>query len=164
MEIRRASRKDAGNLAALFNHVEDSGYMLFNPGERKATAKQMEKQLEQIEKNPSSIVLVSASGNELTGYLILLGNQMGRTRHSAKIVIGIHEQVRGKGIGTKLFQKMEEHARTNEIRRLELSVIANNAPALSLYHKMGFEKEGIKRESLFFDGKYHDEYFLSKLL
>ena len=89
---------------------------------------------------------------------------MGRTRHSAKIVIGIHEQDRGKGIGTKLFQKMEEHARTNEIRRLELSVIANNAPALSLYRKMGFEKEGIKRESLFFDGKYHDEYFLSKLL
>ncbi|PAL11367.1 GNAT family N-acetyltransferase [Peribacillus simplex] len=164
MEIRKASRKDAGNLAALFNHVEDSGYMLFNPGERKATAKQMEKQLEQIEKNPPSIVLVSASGNELNGYLILLGNQMGRTRHSAKIVIGIHEKDRGKGIGTKLFQKMEEHARTNEIRRLVLSVIANNALALSLYRKMGFEKEGRKRESLLFDGKHHDEYFLSKLL
>ncbi|MED3834581.1 hypothetical protein [Peribacillus frigoritolerans] len=70
MEIRRASRKDAGNLAALFKHVEDSGYMLFNPGERKATAKQMEKQLEQIEKNPPSIVLVSASGNELKPNLI----------------------------------------------------------------------------------------------
>ncbi|MDQ7864939.1 GNAT family N-acetyltransferase [Peribacillus frigoritolerans] len=100
----------------------------------------MEKQLEQIEKNSPSIVLVSVNGNELNGYLILLGNQMGRTRHSAKIVIGIHEKDRGKGIGTKLFQKMEEHARTNEIRRLELSVIANNALALSLYRKMGFEK------------------------
>ncbi|MGW6661985.1 N-acetyltransferase family protein [Peribacillus sp. NPDC055009] len=164
MEIRKASREDADNLAALFNHVEDSGYMLFNPGERKATAKQMEKQMEQIEKNPLSVFLVAASGHELYGYLILLGNQMGRTRHSAKIVIGINETDRGKGIGTKLFQKMEEHARTNGIRHLELSVIANNAPALSLYRKMGFEKEGIKRESLFFDGKYHDEYFLSKLL
>ncbi|MDO7487906.1 hypothetical protein Q5O89_23055 [Peribacillus frigoritolerans] len=64
MEIRKASRKDAGNLAYLFNHVEDSGYMLFNPGERKATGKQMEKQLERIEKNPlpfSLLLLVAMS-------------------------------------------------------------------------------------------------------
>lgn len=141
MEIRKASREDAGNLAALFNHVEDSGYMLFNPVERKATAKQMEKQMEQIEKNPLSVFLVAASGHELYGYLILLGNQLGRTRHSAKIVIGINEQERGKGIGTKLFQRMEEHARTNGIRRLELSVIANNAPALSLYRRMGLKRK-----------------------
>ncbi|MCM3166549.1 hypothetical protein [Peribacillus frigoritolerans] len=64
MEIRKASRKDAGNLAALINHVENSGYMLFNPGERKATAKQMEKQLEQSKKIPlplSSFLLAAMS-------------------------------------------------------------------------------------------------------
>jgi ribosomal-protein-alanine N-acetyltransferase len=105
MEIRKASREDAGKLAALFNHVEDSGYMLFNPGERKATGKQMEKQLEQIEKNPLSVFLVATSGHDLNGYLILLGNQLGRTRHSAKIVIGIAEQDRGKGIGTSWLRK-----------------------------------------------------------
>ncbi|MBO0996261.1 GNAT family N-acetyltransferase [Bacillus sp. SD075] len=44
---------------------------------------------------------------------------------------------------------MEEHARTNKIRRLELSVDANNAPALTLYRKMGFDKEGIKRDHCF---------------
>jgi ribosomal-protein-alanine N-acetyltransferase len=79
MEIRKASREDADNLAALFNHVEDSGYMLFNPGERKATAKQMEKQMEQIEKNRLSVFLVAASGHELYGYLLpdLIGQSNG---------------------------------------------------------------------------------------
>ncbi|MFJ7753362.1 N-acetyltransferase family protein [Peribacillus muralis] len=164
MEIRRALRQDSDELAALFNHVEDSGYMLFNPGERKATDTQMERQLEQIEKNRNSAFLVAASGHDLHGYLLLVGNGLERTRHSAKIVIGIREKDRGKGIGVKLFQEMEKFARLNGIRRLELSVIANNAPALSLYAKMGFEQEGVRRESLFFDGKFHDEYLLSKLL
>ncbi|WP_285765621.1 GNAT family N-acetyltransferase [Peribacillus sp. SI8-4] len=164
MEIRKASSQDAEALAALFNHVEDSGYMLFNPGERKATGIQMEKQLEQIEKYPHSVFLVAASGHDLHGYLLLAGNGLERTRHSAKIVIGIREGDRGKGIGASLFQEMEAFARMNRIRRLELSVIANNAQARSLYAKMGFEQEGVKRESLYFDGKYHDEYFLSKLL
>ena len=164
MEIRKASGKDAEELAALFNHVEDSGFMLFNPGERKATNIQMEKQIEQIEKNPHSVFLVAASGHDLHGYLLLVGNGLERTRHSAKIVIGIKEGERGKGIGARLFQEMEEFARLNGIRRLELSVIANNVHALSLYAKMEFEQEGVKRESLFFDGKYHDEYVLSKLL
>ncbi|MDP1417271.1 hypothetical protein Q8G35_02490 [Peribacillus simplex] len=34
-----------------------------------------------------------------------------------------------------------KQSRTNEIQRLELSVIANKAPALSLYRKIGFEKK-----------------------
>ncbi|MGE7877383.1 N-acetyltransferase family protein [Peribacillus muralis] len=164
MEIRRALRQDSDELAALFNHVEDSGYMLFNPGERKATDIQMEKQLEQLEKNPRSAFLVAASGPDLHGYLLLVGNGLERTRHAAKIVIGIREKDRGKGIGARLFHEMEKFARLNGIRRLELSVIANNASALSLYAKMRFEQEGVRRESLFFDGKFHDEYLLSKLL
>ncbi|MFE4897017.1 GNAT family N-acetyltransferase [Peribacillus butanolivorans] len=164
MEIRKATRQDAGKLAALFNHVEDSGFMLYNPGERKATENKLERQIEQIENNPRSVFLVAASGHDLIGYLILLGNELSRTKHSAKIVIGISKQERGKGVGTKLFQKMEEQALAYEIRRLELTVIANNEPALSLYKKMGFVLEGTKRDSLFFDEMYHDEYYLSKLL
>ena len=64
MEIRKASRKDAGNLAALFNHVEDSGYMLFNPGERKATANKWKSKWSKSKKIPfpfSSLLLAAMS-------------------------------------------------------------------------------------------------------
>ncbi|MBR8646171.1 GNAT family N-acetyltransferase [[Brevibacterium] frigoritolerans] len=64
-----------------------------------------------------------------------MGNNLSRTKHSAKIIISISEQERGKGVSTKLFQKMEEQAFEYEIRRLELTVIANNEPALSLYKR-----------------------------
>ncbi|MGG4268532.1 N-acetyltransferase family protein [Peribacillus simplex] len=148
MDIRKVTRQDAGKLAALINHVEDSGFMLYNPGERKATENELERQIEQIESNPRSVFLVAASCDDLIGYFILAGNNLSGTKHSAKIVIGISEQERGKGVGTKLFQKMEEQALEYEIRRLELTVIANNEPALSLYKKIGFELEGTKRDSL----------------
>ncbi|MGG3495912.1 hypothetical protein ABES08_09060 [Peribacillus simplex] len=65
MEIRKATRQDAGKLAALINHVEDSRFMLYNPGERKATESKLERQIEQIESNPRSVFLVAASGGAL---------------------------------------------------------------------------------------------------
>jgi len=45
-----------------------------------------------------------------------------------------------------------------------LTVVTQNKAGLSLYKKMGFEIEGTKRDSLFIDGKYVDEYYMSKLL
>ncbi len=39
-----------------------------------------------------------------------------------------------------------------------------NTAGIALYKKMGFEIEGTKRNSLFIDGKYVDEYYMSKLL
>lgn len=52
------------------------------------------------------------------------------------------------------------------IREIKLNdvVIAHNEVALSLYKKMGFEIEGVKRDSLYVDGEFVDEYYMSKLL
>ncbi|QQP13453.1 LD-carboxypeptidase [Lysinibacillus agricola] len=44
------------------------------------------------------------------------------------------------------------------------SVMANNTAGVALYEKMGFEIEGTKRHSLYVDGEYMDEYYMSKLL
>ncbi|MFC4403808.1 GNAT family N-acetyltransferase [Gracilibacillus xinjiangensis] len=61
-------------------------------------------------------------------------------------------------------QKLEQWASKHNLRRLELTVVTGNEAGLSLYKKMGFEIEGTKRDSLFIDGEYLDEYYLSKLL
>ena len=71
---------------------------------------------------------------------------------------------RGKGIGAKLFEALEEWANQQSIHRLELTVMTYNTAGIALYKKMGFEIEGTKRDSLLIDGKYVDEYYMSKLL
>lgn len=42
--------------------------------------------------------------------------------------------------------------------------MVHNYAALALYRKMGFQQEGIKRDSLWVEQRYVDEYLMSKLL
>ena len=54
-------------------------------------------------------------------------------------------------------------ANENNISRLELTVMCPNSMAKQLYEKNGFEVEGTKRNSIFMNGKYIDEYYMSKI-
>lgn len=92
------------------------------------------------------------------------GGSVRRNRHSAYIVIGILKQYQGQGIGAALFRELDRWARDTEIVRLELTVMAHNELAISLYFKNGFEIEGTKRKSLMIDGQWVDEYYMSKIL
>jgi RimJ/RimL family protein N-acetyltransferase len=80
------------------------------------------------------------------------------------IVIGILQSYSGQGIGAKLFERLEQWAREEEFHRLELTVMTHNHRAIGLYNKMGFKVEGVKKHSLFVNGEYVDEYYMSKLI
>lgn len=56
-------------------------------------------------------------------------------------------------------------AKTRRVHRVELTVVAENHRAIRLYEKVGFQREGLKRENyLDEDGKYHDEIEMGILL
>ncbi len=56
-------------------------------------------------------------------------------------------------------------ARERRLHRVELTVVADNHRAIRLYEKVGFQREGLKRENyLGEDGKYHDEIIMGILL
>ena len=78
-------------------------------------------------------------------------------------VCGILKDYRGKGIGTEFFKQLDIWAEKENITRLELTVICENKIAKHLYEKNGFEIEGIKRNSVFRDGKYLDEFYMAKI-
>ena len=61
-------------------------------------------------------------------------------------------------------QALESWAMENNCHRLELTVMSHNERAVALYTKCGFEREGVKRDSLFVNGKYVNEYYMSKLI
>ena len=67
-------------------------------------------------------------------------------------------------MGTKLFEYITNWAKQEQIHRLELTVIENNEQAIHLYKKMGFEIEGIKKDSLQINDSYVNELYMSKLL
>lgn len=162
MIIRKAVPADAFQLAVLMKHVEESNFMLFEPGERKTTAEQLEKRLAAA--GEESVVLVAEEESELTGYLFAMGEGVKRKRHSVYVALGIRQNERGKGRGTQLFLALEEWAKETALHRIELTVLEHNLAAIALYEKMGFEVEGVKRDSLWIDGSYANELHMSKLL
>lgn len=47
--------------------------------------------------------------------------------------------------------------------RLELEVYTDNEPAIRLYERFGFEREGTKRRDAFRGGQYVDSYLMAGL-
>lgn len=164
MIIRNAAPADAEQLTELIADAESSGYMMFDPGERKIPAEGLRKRIAAMENEASSDILLAENDGQLAGYMFIIGNEPERTRHSVYLAIGIRETSRGQGVGTKLFEGLENWAKDRGIRRLELTVMMNNRAGVGLYQKMGFNIEGIKKKSLKVDGKYIDEYYMAKLI
>jgi RimJ/RimL family protein N-acetyltransferase len=165
VKIRHATVDDAEPLAHLILRVEkEAEFMLFEAGERTLTPEQQRSQIEAMQKESNSTILVAEADGKLVGYLVARGGRARRNKHTVYVAIGVLAQYRGKGVGTMLLTELECWARNHHIHRLELTVVADNQRALALYRKMGFEQEGVKRHSLQINGKYVDEYYMAKLL
>ena len=127
----------------------------------------MEEQRDQINnllRQENQTIFVAEQDNQFVGYLEATGGTFKRNRHSAYLVIGILQAFAGQGIGTQLFQRMEEWARQKHIHRLELTVMAHNTAGIALYKKQGFAIEGARRHSLLINGQFVDEFSMAKLL
>ena len=70
----------------------------------------------------------------------------------------------GQGIGGRLLEIMEDFARSVEFTRIEATVRTENERGLNLYLKNGYAIEGTRLHSAVINGKYKDEYYISKLL
>ncbi|TFB21339.1 N-acetyltransferase [Filobacillus milosensis] len=165
MNIRQAVINDAENLAHLISQVErESEFMLYEAGERNTSKELQEKMINYFNLQNNLAIFVAEEDHQLHGYLLVMGGQANKNKHSAYIVIGIRSQSTGQGVGTQLFQEMEKWAKEVGLHRLELTVIQHNESAFHLYKKVGFEVEGVKKDSLYIDEQYVDEYYMAKLI
>ncbi|SFS65833.1 GNAT family N-acetyltransferase [Marininema halotolerans] len=70
----------------------------------------------------------------------------------------------GKGYGNEAMKLMLDYAfGILNLHRIELNVYAYNDRAIRLYEKLGFKKEGVQRDALFYDHTYHDSIIMSML-
>jgi RimJ/RimL family protein N-acetyltransferase len=63
----------------------------------------------------------------------------------------------GRGYGREAARLMLDYGfKKLKLHRVGLDVYAYNPRALKLYRRLGFRKEGVKREHNYYGGKYHD--------
>jgi len=87
-----------------------------------------------------------------------------RRAHVGAIGMGVHDAYAGRGVGTALMAAVIDLAdRWLNLKRLELQVWADNVPAIALYEKFGFEREGLLRAEGFRDGAYADSLAMARL-
>jgi len=69
-----------------------------------------------------------------------------------------------KGFGTEATQLMVDYAfKTLNLNRIQLHVCAENAPAIKIYQRVGFQQEGVLRQAMFRNGNYVDFWVMGIL-
>lgn len=112
---------------------------------------------------PNFVCLVATSGEEIVG-MASLTRLEGRRSHVGAVGMGVHDACVGKGLGTRLLTSLLEVADDWwALRRIELTVNADNAAAIGLYERMGFEREGVLRDYALRGGEFIDAVSMARL-
>jgi putative acetyltransferase len=108
--------------------------------------------------------LVAELDGRVIGLLGLHPEAGPRRRHCAGIGMSVHDDYQGRGVGAALLAAAVDLADNwLGLRRLELTVFADNAPAIHLYEKFGFVREGTLRAFALRAGVYADAYSMARL-
>jgi putative acetyltransferase len=108
-------------------------------------------------------MMVAVVNGKVVGQLGLHVNT-GRRAHVAALGMMVHADFQGQGIGTALMEAAVDLAEHwLNISRIELEVYTDNAAALALYKKFGFEIEGTLHDYAYRDGQFVDVYLMARI-
>jgi len=118
-----------------------------------------------ITNDDTQITLVASVAGEVVGNLGLTRFTRPGRAHVGEIGMGVRDDWQGKGVGSALLEAALDLADNwLGLRRIELHVHADNARAIALYRKFGFEAEGTHRAYAIRDGAYVDSLSMARLV
>jgi ribosomal-protein-alanine N-acetyltransferase len=108
--------------------------------------------------NPLSYWLVAEDNGKIAGYV---GSQS--VLDAADMMnLAVSPDCRQQGVGQALVNELVQHLQKNNVIALLLEVRVSNAPAISLYEKLGFEQVG--RRPKYYHNSREDALILRKEL
>jgi len=143
--VRRADPRDADQLVALGREVgaEPEGWLITTGAWR--TVGEERRYLKAIRRWEHAAVFVAEVDGQIVGRLSVSRDQHPASRHVADLGLMVAAERRGQGIGRALLEAAVDWARAAGVTKLELHVFPWNEPAIRLYERFGFEREGVRR-------------------
>jgi RimJ/RimL family protein N-acetyltransferase len=157
---------ESGDAEALYHFgrtlLGETDFFLRGPSERARSIDEMRMIIDRFDDLPRHLLLTAWLGDEPVGEAVVMGGDLERNRFTA--TVGVLQAHTGNGLGRKLMQGLEFFAVKADLHRLELTVMSHNPRAMRLYEQMGYVTEGVRKHSLYIDGRYVDEVVMAKLL
>ncbi|WP_274571403.1 GNAT family N-acetyltransferase [Neisseria leonii] len=111
-----------------------------------------------------SFVAADLADGQILGNIALTVETRPRRRHAGSLVMAVRPDCHRQGIGSVLMQTVTDLADNwLNLARLELQVFTDNAPAVALYRKSGFETEGVLQDYAYRNGRLCALYSMARL-
>ena len=144
IHVRPAVPGDAAALVSLAQAVgsEPEGWLISDSRTRSVTDER--RHLRTVRRHPDAAVFVAETSGRIVGRLSVSRDPHPASRHVADLGLMVVAGERRRGIGWALLEQAVEWARESAVRKLELHVFPHNEPAIRLYERFGFVREGLR--------------------
>lgn len=142
--VRTAAPADAEALAALGRAVGSEAERWLITDRNWRSPSDERRYLKSIRRYPHAEVFVAETSEGIIGRLSIARDAHPASYHVADLGLMVAEGKRRKGVGTALIEEAIKWARAAGVRKVELHVFPHNEPAISLYEKLGFRREGYR--------------------
>jgi len=143
--IRADEPGDAGRLVDLAREVgaEEEAWLI--TGGEWRSAGEERRYLRSLKRHRHAAVFVAELDGTIVGRLSVARDPHPASEHVADLGLMVARDFRRRGAGRALMEEAERWARAVGVRKLELHVFPHNAPALALYERLGYAREGLRR-------------------
>jgi putative acetyltransferase len=146
-KVRPADPSDAEGLTRLAEAVsaEPEAWLISANGEWRSVGDER-RYLKALRRYANAAVFVAVrSDGAIIGRLSLARDTHPASAHVADLGLMVAKDARRHGVGMALLQTAVDWARASGVRKLELHVFPFNEPAIKLYERFGYEREGHRK-------------------
>ena len=119
---------------------------------------------ERMENMPDNLLMLAAVVKDRVVGQLGLDLNTGRRAHVTRLGMMVHADFQGRGVGSALMDAAIALAEGwLNVSRIELEVYPDNAAAIALYRKFGFDFEGTLHAYAYRDGRLIDSYLMARL-